>query len=222
VSGNVLLGQLLGAEYIYYSHGEDEEGADQALRDHATSLQQKGFSPYVIPLGLHNPPLGALGYVLCAAELIKQLPRFDAVVVASGSGQTHAGLLMGLRLLGCDAPVFGICVRRDSNLQRARLHTVVDNLSTLLKVSPAAITDEIQVWDGALAPGYGQLNDQSRAAMRMAASLEGLFLDPVYTAKSFAGISGLLESGNISPGMRVVYIHTGGLPALFGYVESLN
>ena len=96
-SGNVLLGQLLGAEHILYPEGEDEAGADQALRDHADALRAQGRVPYVIPLGLKNKPLGALGYMDAAREALVQKGDFEVVVIPSGSGATHMGFLAGLR-----------------------------------------------------------------------------------------------------------------------------
>ncbi len=221
-SGNVLLDRLLGAEIIYFPEGEDEAGADAALHARAQEERRKGHRPYVIPLGLNNPPRGALGYMRAAEELRAQAPDFDAIVVASGSGLTHAGLLAGLRLDGCDTPVWGSCVRRSAREQSARLTEVHQRLADLLGLSQAFAATDIRLWDGALAPGYGQLGANAEAAIRMMAQREGLFLDPVYTAKSFAAVPGLLADGTLRPGMRVLFVHTGGLPALFAYEQELT
>jgi D-cysteine desulfhydrase family pyridoxal phosphate-dependent enzyme len=221
-SGNVFLGQLLGAEYMAYPEGEDEVGADKALRDRAESLRAEGKTPYVIPLGLNNPPLGALGYVSAAHEILQQDEDFDAVVVASGSGLTHAGLLAGLRAFGSKAPVYGICVRRDAEQQQARIATVAHNLETLLQSDGLVAPSDIQVWDGALAPGYGRVGPKSAAALSLMARMEGIFLDPVYTSRTFAGVIGLVDEGKIEPGMRVLFVHTGGQPALFAYQDEIE
>ena len=221
-SGNVFLGQLLGAEHMFYSEGEDENGADRALRQRAEELRQQGRTPYVIPLGLDNKPLGALGYVNAAREILDQGPAFDAIVVASGSGQTHGGLLTGLRMAGCDTPVYGICVRRDAEQQTARMRILSDKLAELLQLDAPVANSDIITWDGSLAPAYGRLGDNSRAALHMMAQKEGLFLDPVYTAKSFAGVTGLLQEGTITAGMRVLFVHTGGQPALFAYQDEVT
>jgi len=106
-------------------------------------------------------------------------------------------------------------------LQQTRLQTVAEHLAVLLHGKSVLTADDIHTWDGALAPGYGQMNDASEVAIRTAARLEGMFLDPVYTAKSFAALKGLLREGVLKPGMKVIYLHTGGLPALFGYEEKL-
>ncbi len=221
-SGNVLLSRLLGAEFMRYPEGEDEAGADLALRQRAEELGKEGRTPYVIPLGLNNPPLGALGYMKAAEEILQQDDGFDSMVVASGSGQTHFGLLAGLRALGCKTPVHGICVRRDAATQIRRLTTVGEYLNTLLQCDPIVAVSDILTWDGALEPGYGHVGPPAREAIMMMARKEGLFLDPVYTGKSFAGVPGLVREGRIKPGERVLFVHTGGQPALFAYQSELK
>lgn len=221
-SGNVLLAQILGAEHLSYPLGEDETGADNALHERAGQLRAEGRKPYVIHLGVDHPPLGALGYVAGAAELNDQISGFDAAVVASGSGATHGGFLTGLRLTGQTAPVYGICVRRGQDQQRERMQKVLGKLAAELMIHPGLVMGDINVWDGALAPGYGRVGESTRAALTLMARTEGIFLDPVYTAKTFAGLLGLLEEGTIQKGQKVVMIHTGGLPALFGYQEELQ
>ncbi len=221
-SGNVLLSRLLGAEFMHYPEGEDEAGADLALRQRAEQLSLEGRTPYVIPLGLNNPPLGALGYMKAAEEILQQDDAFDCMVVASGSGLTHFGLLAGLRALGCNTPVHGICVRRDAVQQVVRLTTVGENLNTLLQCDQIVDAPDILTWDGALEPGYGHVGPPAREAIMMMARQEGLFLDPVYTGKSFAGVPGLVKEGLIKPGDRVLFVHTGGQPALFAYQSELE
>lgn len=220
-SGNVLLNQMLGAEIIHYPEGEDEAGADKALRDRAEEERQKGYVPYVIPLALGNPPLGALGYVRAAEEIIAQQDDFDVVVVASGSGLTHAGLLAGFHAGGHSARIIGSCVRRDAGQQKARIRKVLDDLHALHDTSDPVPSEKINIWDGALDPGYGQIGPLARDAMGMMARLEGLILDPVYTAKVFAAIPALVASGDIAPNSRVLFVHTGGLASLFAYQNDL-
>ncbi|WP_298850025.1 D-cysteine desulfhydrase family protein [uncultured Ruegeria sp.] len=221
-SGNVLLAQLLGAEHMSYPKGEDEAGADNALHERADQLLAEGRKPYVIHLGIGHPPLGALGYVAGAAELNAQISDFDAVVMPSGSGSTHGGFLTGLRLAGQPAPVYGICVRRDRNQQRARLQKVLGRLANMMGFDPALVMDDVHTWDGALAPGYGRIGQSTREALTLMARTEGIFLDPVYSAKTFAGLLGLLEEGVVRKGQKVVLLHTGGQPALFGYQDELQ
>lgn len=216
-SGNVLLARLLGAEIITYPFGEDEEGADAALLQKANELKAAGRVPYVIHLSEGHPPLGALGYIDAATEILGQGNDFDFYVVASGSGSTHAGLLAGLRGAGSKARVIGSCVRRDASAQAPRIRRVIDRLVKLYPEAASVSDDDITVWDGALSPGYGSLGPASREAMTRMAQAEGLHLDPVYTAKSFAAVLAHVESGDIPKGSRVCFIHTGGLAALFAY-----
>jgi D-cysteine desulfhydrase family pyridoxal phosphate-dependent enzyme len=225
-SGNVLLDDLLGATRYEYPDGEDEAGADAAVHALADRLRADGAKPYVIPLAPDNPPLGALGYVVAAAELVEQMPdlsrRVDAVVVASGSSFTHAGLLYGLRALGQSVPVHGICVRRDAAQQAPRVAQKCAEVAALLD-APAFVQDgDVHVYDGVLAPGYGRLNDATFEAMTLAARLEGLILDPTYTAKTMAGLIAQARDGTIAAGSTVLFIHTGGTPALFAYAPELS
>ncbi|MDJ0630013.1 MAG: D-cysteine desulfhydrase family protein [Rhodobacter sp.] len=221
-SGNVLLSRLLGAEILTYPEGEDEAGADAALHARAGDLRKAGRKPYVIPLSEGHPPLGALGYVDAAHEVLNQLGEFDVLVVASGSGATHAGLIAGLRGAGSRARVIGSCVRREAGLQSARIGRVVDRLRRLHRGAERVHQADIETWDGALAPGYGRLGEPAASAIRMLASYEGLLLDPVYTAKSFAAIPALVASGEIRKNSRVCFVHTGGLAAMFAYEDTLS
>ena len=221
-SGNVMLLKVLGAEIMHYPLGEDEAGADAALRARAEELRGQGRKPYVIPLGLGNPPRGALGYMQCGIELAGQAEAFDIAMVASGSGLTHAGLLAGLRAAGAETRVIGSCVRRDAALQTGRIGSVLADLQALVVEAGAAKAGDIEIWDGALAPGYGRLGPAAEEAMKLLARQEGIFLDPVYTAKVFAAIPALVETGEITKGARVVFLHTGGLAALFAYEDEMK
>ncbi len=221
-SGNVLLNQMLGAEMMHYHDGEDEAGADAALRARAEEERRKGHTPYVIPLALGNPPLGALGYLRAGQEILSQDSGFDTVVVASGSGLTHAGLLTGLVEGDFSGRVVGSCVRRDATLQTKRIRTVLNNLQTLRGKADEIPSERIHIWDGALAPGYGQIGPAAMNAIRQMAECEGLMLDPVYTAKVFATIPALIENGEIEKDSRVLFVHTGGLASLFAYQTDLS
>ncbi|MEM1265716.1 MAG: D-cysteine desulfhydrase family protein [Pseudomonadota bacterium] len=221
-SGNVLLDRLFGVEIMTYPDGEDEAGADRALFDRADALRAAGRKPYVIPLGEGHPPLGALGYVDAGGELAGQDSAFDVVVVASGSGATHAGLLAGLRGAGHASRVIGSCVRRDAAAQTARIGRVIDRMRPLTPAAERVGPSDILLWDGALAPGYGKIGPAALGAMRRMAEAEGLLLDPVYTAKAFAAVIALVEDGSISRGSRVCFVHTGGLAGLFAYEDVLT
>ena len=125
-------------------------------------------------------------------------------------------------VLGHPARVIGSCVRRDASLQRDRILTVLNNLEQLLVTGQAVPSEKVELWDGALAPGYGQIGQPALDAMTTMARTEGLTLDPVYTAKVFAAIPALVESGDIPKGSRVLLVHTGGLASLFAYQTDLE
>ena len=162
--------------------------------------------------------------MLAAEEIVDQAPgmRFDVVVCASGSALTHAGILVGLRALGERAPVLGICVRRDAAGQAARVARVAAALAAMIERPGAFDAGCVDVSDAVLGPGYGRLNDAVGEAMAVAARQEGLLLDPVYTGKAMAGLIAHVRSGRIAAGSRVLFVHTGGLPALFAYGDSLG
>lgn len=225
-SGNVLLDKLLGAHLTSFPVGEDESAADASLEARASELAESGRRPFVIHLGVDQPPLGALGYVVAAREFNEQAAAqglaFDHVVLASGSALTHGGFLVGLRALGNDVPVTGICVRRGADQQLPRVLKRCREIAALIERDDCVGESDVVVNDSVLAPGYGQMNPATMSAMAMAARLEALMLDPVYTGKTMAGLVALVREGTIRPGARVLFVHTGGLPALFGYEKSLS
>ena len=225
-SGNLLLDRLLGATLHALPVGEDETAADAALERLARALADEGRRPYVIHSAPGHPPLGGLGYVLAAAEVLGQAGElgigFDAVVCASGSALTHAGILVGMRALGAPAPVLGICVRRDARRQGARVAQAAAALAAMIERPAALAADDVEVCDAVHPPGYGKLNDAVREALEMAARHEALLLDPVYTGKAMAGLVAHVRSGRIAAGSRVLFVHTGGLPAVFAYADRLG
>ena len=225
-SGNPFLMKLMGARIHYYPVGEDESGADKALYERAEQLRLEGKTPYVIPLGTDHIPYGSLGYVKCAEELLAQFKedntQVDAIVIASGSATTHAGLLAGLRASGSQIPVHGFCVRRDQDSQASRVLEKSIKVAKMLGKKDLINANDILVDDRMLQPGYGQLNQQLLEAMQMMAEAEGILLDPTYTGKSMAGLIHLVNSGQFKAGQNIVFLHTGGTPALFGYPEILD
>ena len=225
-SGNVLLNNLFGAEIHYFAEGEDEAAADASLERLAESLIADGKKPYVIHLGTDYPPLGALGYALASAETRLQLNRMkidpDHIVVPSGSGLTHSGFLCGATSIDWNVPVHGICVRRDADSQHTRIKQRNREVSELLGLTPPVPENSIIVHDQVLAPGYGQLNTQISDAINRAAQLEGLLVDPVYSGRCLAGLINLVERGIIKRGEQVMFLHTGGLPAIFAYQNMLQ
>ena len=225
VSGNVLLDKLLGATIHHLPFGEDEAAADAALEDIAGEVRGRGGRPYVVHLGLDHPPLGSLGYVECASETLGQAEsmelEFDGVILSSGSAATHAGFLPGLRQGGATMPVHGVCVRREAALQGPRVLQRVREVEVMIGAEGACADDDVITDDSQLGEGYGIGTPQSREALEIAAQTEGLLLDPVYTAKTLASLIDLSRQGVFEEGQNILFLHTGGTPALFGYTRLL-
>ncbi len=222
-SGNVLLDRLLGATLHSYPEGEDEDGADRRLGEIAENLKNEGRTPYIVPLAPGHPPLGALGYIVAAREIMAQTAdmdiRFDEIIVASGSGNTHAGLLFGLRALGARCRVTGACVRRGAELQTLRIKAHCRQIARLLDMENPVADKDIILDDEFLAPGYGTLNAGVANAIRLSAQKEGLILDPVYTGRSMAAV--LERARKLEAEQNMLLIHTGGTPAVFAYGDDL-
>jgi D-cysteine desulfhydrase len=214
-SGNVLLVELLGPDVTWVGLDEgpmDYDAIEAAIDEAADRLEAEGRRPYRIPIGGASA-VGALGYVRAATELREQaaapLGDVDLVVVAAGSGGTHAGLAAGLGDLGL---VLGVDVgaRGDLDTQVAAKAAEVAALAGL--PAPAG---EVRVDHDRIGPGYGAPTDDCRRALLLAARSEGLILDPVYTGKAMAGLVAARRDGSVAPSTRTVFVHTGGTPALF-------
>jgi D-cysteine desulfhydrase len=221
-SGNNFLFQLMGVERtVVVPGGSDLQGAMQRLADDLAAVGRQG---YIIPGGGSNA-LGALGYVACAEELLMQsfdlgLP-FDAVVAASGSGGTHAGLLAGLHAANANLPLVGISVRAQRVAQEEKIHGLAQQAADLLGVTPPLPRAAVEVADAYVGPGYSLPTPAMVEAVQMFARLEGILLDPVYTGKTAAGLIAMVRSGRFSPHERVLFLHTGGAPALYAYRDIL-
>ncbi|MDR2123949.1 MAG: D-cysteine desulfhydrase [Desulfovibrio sp.] len=220
-SGNNLLFHLLGASTIRVVPGGSDMDAETAKS--AASLRDAGKKPYVIPGGGSNP-LGALGYAVCAEELLQQCfflgLRPDAVVVASGSAGTHAGLLAGFA--GCNASlaVHGISVNRPRAAQEDKVYSLAAKTAKLAGLRDRIARADVVVHDGYVGPGYSFPTAGMREAVTMTARTEGVLLDPVYTGKAMAGLIDLIRKGVFHKGQDVVFMHTGGSPALYVYEDE--
>ena len=222
-SGNVLIERLLGATLHSFPEGENEAGADRRLGEIAEELRGQGRRPYIIPLAPGHPPLGALGYVVAAHELLGQMVAgglsVDEIVVPSGRGNTHAGLLFGLRALGAKVPVRGICVRRDAASQTLRIRDRCQAIAKLLKIDAPVNDEDVILDDAYLAPGYGLMAESTASAILTGARTEGLMLDPTYSGKTMAGFIDRAKAMGAEG--TLVFLHTGGTPAIFAYEKDL-
>ncbi|EMQ0908135.1 D-cysteine desulfhydrase [Raoultella ornithinolytica] len=189
---------------------------DVQLEELATRIEAQGYRPYVIPVGGSNA-LGALGYVESALEIAQQCEgavELSSVVVASGSAGTHAGLVVGLEQLMPGAELIGVTVSRKVADQLPKVVALQQAVANSLELQANA---EIKLWDDYFAPGYGTPNDEGMEAVKLLAQLEGILLDPVYTGKAMAGLIDGINQKRFKDEGPILFIHTGGAPALFAY-----
>lgn len=220
--GNLLLDRLVGAE-VRFSSWESWENGAAVLEEVAAELRREGRQPYIIPMGGSNA-LGVLGYVLGAREIAAQAEAMGvslrAVVCATSSCGTQAGLLLGKALYNLPFDVIGISVGEPAEKLAATVSRLVAEAAAFLEIEPPV--SQVTVLDGFAGPGYGQVDALTVATIRKVASLEGILLDPVYTGKAMAGLLDLVRRGTWPKGEAVAFLHTGGVPALFAYWETLG
>jgi len=220
-NGNVLLDRLFGATLRTVPGGTDMVAE---LEKTAAEVRARGGKPYVIPGGGSNPT-GALGYVDCAREIVVQADEMDLevhrIVTATGSAGTHAGLVAGLAVMGADIPVLGIGVRAPKDRQEANVFKLAEETAALLG-QPGRVTREQVVADcDYVGEGYGLIDQGVIDALTLAARLDGIVLDPVYSGKAMKGLIALARAGRFK-GETVVFLHTGGAQGLFGYQTEIE
>ena len=213
LAGNMLLDDIYGAEVRYLVDDDDNDSLAAAMAAWVAELRREGRRPYALPIG-GSTGLGALGYVRAMRELAAEAgPGPFRIVTAIGSCGTFAGLNLGARLFAPRARVVGISVSRTARQIADRTAELVSEAAAILGVAPPDL-GALEVHDR-FHEAYGVATASGAEAIRAAARLEGLLLDPVYTGKSMAGLFALARSGALDPGIPVVFLHTGGLPILF-------
>lgn len=212
-NGNRLLLDLFNTQIEMCDALTDPDAQLQTL---ATRIEAQGFRPYVIPVG-GSSALGAMGYVESALEIVQQCEEvvgLSSVVVASGSAGTHAGLAVGLEHLMPDVELIGVTVSRSVAEQKPKVIALQQAIAGQLALTATA---DIHLWDDYFAPGYGVPNDAGMEAVKLLANLEGVLLDPVYTGKAMAGLIDGISQKRFNDDGPILFIHTGGAPALFAY-----
>jgi len=221
-SGNVFLDHLYGARVQEVPGGTDMNAAMASLAD---ELRSKGQKPYVIPGGGSNP-IGALGYVTCAMELINQFNtrdlRVDCVVHATGSAGTQAGLVVGLEGARSQIPALGIGVRAAKEAQETNVYNLAVKTAELLGIPGSIKRESVTANCDYVGGGYGVPTPGMVEAVILVARLEGILLDPVYSGKGMAGLIDLCRKGHFKKGENIVFLHTGGAVALYGYMEAFG
>ncbi|MGD6747880.1 1-aminocyclopropane-1-carboxylate deaminase [Streptomyces sp. BH106] len=218
--GNILLSRIMGADVRLVEAGFGigfKDSWQQALEDVRTA----GGTPYAIPAGASDHPLGGLGFANWAYEVEQQERElgvfFDTVVVCSVTGSTHAGMIAGFA--GQDRPrrVIGIDASAKIDETRAQVAKIARSTAELIDLGRELREDEITVLEGWAGDRYGIPVDSTVDAIRLTGELEGVLLDPVYEGKSMAGLIDLVHGGDIPKDSNVLYAHLGGQPALNAY-----
>lgn len=221
-SGNHFLFRLMGVEDLtVVPAGSDMLAAMQAV---VSALAAQGRKGYTIVGGGSNA-LGGLGYVACAQELQQQMfeqsVQIDRVVVGSGSSGTHGGLLAGFLGNHIHIPIVGIGVSRDPETQEPLVYKEAQAVLDLLNIKLTVPREAVVSLGGYWQPKYSIPNAMMVEAVQMLARSEGILLDPVYTGKIMAGLVGLARQGFFKPNEKVLFLHTGGMPALHAYEREL-
>lgn len=221
-SGNLLLDQLLDAEIRTVP--ADVRNTLPAMEDAAEEVRDSGGTPYIIPSGGSNP-VGAIAYANAMLEIVSQAVemnvKVDHVTFSSGSGGTQGGLLFGAKALNFEGKVLGIS---DGAHRDPLVHRIVDIANGCARLVDSRVSvslKDVDFLDQYAGKGYGVLQKEIVDAITMVARTEGIFLDPVYTGKAMWGLIDLIHQGYFERDETVVFIHTGGTPALFAYGNEL-
>ncbi|WP_271272337.1 D-cysteine desulfhydrase [Aliamphritea hakodatensis] len=221
-NGNVMLDQLFGASLSKFPAATDMNAAMEAL---ATELRAKGKKPYIVPGGGSNA-VGALGYVNAAIELLTQANdmqlKIDHLVHATGSAGTQAGLVTGMAATNSQIPVLGIGVRAPQETQEGNVFKLAQATAEYLNIPGAVKREDVMANCDYVGEGYGIPTASGIEAIELFAQHESILLDPVYSAKGAAGFIDLIRQGHFAGADNIVFLHTGGSQALFGYRKAFN
>jgi len=230
VQGNLLLDRLFGAEVHLIDKNpnpllavNDAEAAK--IAEVVADLEKRGERPYVIPIG-GSSSIGALGYVTGTLELVTQLYQNgeapSRLYFANGSRGTQAGLVLGAKMYSAPYAVHGIAVSGGGPDKTERFIRVGNGTAQLLNVPITLAAEDLINDESYIGPGYGIATPGCLEAIHLLACCEGILLDPVYTAKAMAGMIGHIRRGAIPPNETVIFLHTGGTPALFARLADFG
>ncbi|MFK7836811.1 MAG: D-cysteine desulfhydrase [Sulfitobacter sp.] len=222
MNGNVLLDRLHGATVSKRAGGTD---MNAEMETFAQQLRDEGKKPYIIPGGGSNP-IGALGYVNCAREVAEQASgmglKIDAFVHATGSSGTQAGLVTGLAAIQSDIHLLGIGVRAPQDKQEQMVFDLAQRTADHLGTGLTIAREDVRANCNYVGPGYGLPTDGMIDAVKLLAQTEGLLFDPVYSGKGLDGLIDLIGKGYFDGMENIVFLHTGGSAALFGYPDTFG
>lgn len=222
-SGNNFLFELLGVKSVRVVEGGSNMMAEMTKT--LEELKAQGKKPYIVPGGASNS-IGALGYVACAEELMNQLNdmqlKIDHVVVPSGSAGTHAGMVTGMTGINANIPVSGVNVSRTKADQEEIVYNLSVETAEKVGIKGGVAREDVVCFDSYVGPGYSLPTDSMVEAVKLFAGTEGILLDPVYTGKVAAGLIDLVRKGHFPKGSNVLFLHTGGSPALYAYLDTFR
>ena len=222
--GNIQLTKIMGGDIRM-----DRAGFDIGIRDSwrgaLESVEAAGGKPYPIPAGASDHPLGGLGFANWVREVATQEADlgvfFDTVIVCTVTGSTQAGMIAGVALADRDdRRVIGIDASKTLDRTRDQVTRIARATAAAIGIERDLREEEITLLDGYAGPIYGVPDEATIEAIQLAARTEGMLTDPVYEGKSMAGLVGLVRSGEIARGSRVLYAHLGGQPALSAYAHT--
>ncbi len=222
-SGNNFLYQLLGVTSIEVV----EDGTDlmAVMEEKAKNLKEQGRTPYIIPVGGSNA-IGTLGYAACAQETMNQLNNLrldiDHIIVPSGSAGTHAGMLAGMIGMNMNIPITGINVSQSKEEKEEKVYNLAVETAEKLDIKSNIARSNVVCFDEYVGQGYSIPTDSMVKAVKLFARTEGILLDPVYSGKTAAGLIDLIRKNHFPKGGNVLFLHTGGSPALYTYMDSFR
>jgi D-cysteine desulfhydrase family pyridoxal phosphate-dependent enzyme len=221
--GNLLLDELFGATV----HWTGMERRGERMEEVAAALRAAGHTPYIIPYGGSNG-VGAAGYVVAMAELVGQMNsqgmKLDQCVVASSSGGTQAGMVLGKKIARFEGKVTGISIdkgERGPQPFEEEMAGIANATAERLGLDVRCSPSDFLVRYDYLGGGYAIVGEPEREAIRLTASLEGILLDPVYTGRAMGGLIDMIRRKEFPASSNVLFWHTGGSPALFAYANDL-
>jgi D-cysteine desulfhydrase len=217
-TGNYLLNSILSAKIINVTN-EEYKSIDKIMDEYTIEL---GENNYVIPEGGSNE-IGVWGYIECFYEILKQVHdqkiNIDTIIVPTGSGGTHAGLLLGKLLSGSNIEIISINVCDSSDFFINKINDIMNRFSASYNLPLNFSKNDINIFDGFVGEGYGLIAEKETDIIKRFAQAEAIIIDPVYTAKAMLGLEELIKKGSIS-GKNILFVHTGGIFGLFATGEK--
>jgi len=218
IDGNLFINKLLGADIKFITPEDYRNRRMEIMEELKNEMETKGFKPYIIPEGASNG-IGSFGYYNAMEEIIAQEKEmgihFDGIFIAVGSGGTHAGLLLGSKILNSSSQIYGINVCDDEEYFKNAIHEILVESNKYLDMNIDFDKSEINIIDGYVGRGYALSNPVELNFISEVAKLEGIILDPVYTGKGMYGLTEEIKKGRFQDFKNILFIHTGGLFGLF-------